>query len=142
MAITVRHSLMRFSRTMSVTISIIHLPVWKEISQHLHVVECVQDGGTPIDGRVRIEFLGLSEIAARRLVNTVMPCVHCQADNFCLRKRDTDTWDQGRLYYAPACPLTRRIGCSRGRAAELEYERFKAFVGKDMKPQVQLGLFG
>jgi hypothetical protein len=127
---------------MSVTISIIHLPVWEEISQYLHVVEAAQDGGTNEDPRIRIEFLGLSEAAARRLVNTVLPCVHCGADNFCLRKRETDNWDVGRLYYAPACPLARRVGCSRGRAAELEYERFKAYVGRNAVLYAQLSLFG
>ena len=126
---------------MSITVSILHLPVWEEISQYLHVVEAPQDAGSQDDPRIRIEVLGLSEAAVRRLVNTVMPCVHCGADNFCLRRRTPDTFDQGRLYSAPACPLSRRVGCSRGRAAELEYERFKAFIGRNMVPYAQLALF-
>lgn len=125
---------------MSVTVSIVGTEIWKEISQYLHIVECAADGGVA-DPRIRIEFLGMSEVATRKLVNFVMPCVHCERPNFPLRRRETDTWDQGRLYYAPACPLAKSVACSRGRAAELEYERFKAFVGRDMKPQSQLSLF-
>lgn len=119
--------------------SIIFHPVWSEIEPHLHIVDCAQDGGVD-DPRIRIEFLGLTEQQVRRYVNVVMPCVHCLADNFPLRRRDTDAFDQGRLYYAPACPLSRSVRCSRGRAAELEYERFKGIDGKPITA-AQLSLF-
>lgn len=120
-------------------ISIIFTDVWPELREHLHVVDCAQDGGLE-DSRIRIEFLGLTEAQVRRLVNVKMPCVHCLAENFPLRRRETDAFDQGRIYYAPACPLTRSVRCSRGRAAELEYERFKAIGGTPITT-AQLSLF-
>lgn len=121
--------------------SIIFLPEWKELEPHLHVVDCAQDGGTIDDPRIRIEFLGLTEAQVRRLINVKMPCVHCCAENFPLRRRETDTFDQGRIYYAPACPIQRRIACSRGRAAELEYERFKGISIRGPLQTAQLSLF-
>lgn len=125
---------------MSITVSLVFEPIWEEISTHLHVVECAPDGGHE-DPRIRIEFLGLSERQMRELVRLEMPCVHCERPNHPLRRREGDAWDMGRLYYAPACPITVRIACSRGRAAELEYERFKSFVGKSLRPVVQMSLF-
>jgi hypothetical protein len=125
---------------MSVTISIARTEVWKEISQYLHIVECAQDGGVD-EPRIRIEFLGMPESLMRRMVNVSMPCVACERPNFPLRRREGDAWDQGRLYYAPCCPISIRIACSRGRAAELEYERFRGMIGKEVRPQNQLSLF-
>lgn len=115
--------------------------VWPKIEPYLHVVECAQDGGIT-DPRIRIEFLGLPERLARELVNVIMPCVACERPNHPLRIREGDAWDMGRLYYAPACPLTTRIACSRGNAAMLEYERFKGIASGRMKPTAQLSLFG
>ena len=119
-------------------ISIIFDPVWKRIEPFLHVVECAQDGG--IDTRIRIEFLDVPERLARELVMHCMPCVSCLRPNHPLRHRDGDFWD--RLYYAPTCALTTRMACSRGRAAELEYERFKGIAGRPVRPVAQLSLFG
>lgn len=122
--------------------SLVNLPEWKEISSYLHVVDCPHDGGDA-DGRIRIEFLHLPARRMRELVKITMPCVACQRPIFPLRLRKGDAWDGGRLYYACACPIGVSIACSRGRAAELEYERFKGIVaGMPAKPNPQLGLFG
>lgn len=125
---------------MAITVSLIFQPVWSRIRDHLHIVECPQDGGAVNDPRIRIEFLGLSEKAARELVTVTMPCVACERPNFPLRIREGDAWDMGRLYYAPTCPITTRMACSRGRAAELEYERFKG-LRLSRPVSAQLALF-
>ena len=120
---------------MAITVSLIFMPCWVRIARHLHVVDCAQDGGD----RIRIEFLDLPESLMHDLVKIEMPCVACERPNHPLRRREGDAWDMGRLYYAPACPLRIRLACSRGRAAELEYERFK---GVDVhRPIAQLSLF-
>ncbi len=119
-----------------ISISIVHEPVWPRLEPYLHVVECAQDGGVD-DPRIRIEFLDLPDRLARELVNYVMPCVACQRPNLPLRRREGDGWD--RLYYAPSCPIAVRMACARGRAAALEYERFKA--PQSNRPPAQLSLF-
>lgn len=119
--------------------SLIFLPCWTDLKPYLHIVECARDGGVD-EPRIRIEFLGLPERLMRELVGVTMPCVACERPNFPLRRREGDAWDMGRLYYAPACPIAVRMGCSRGRAAELEYERFKG-LERDPRPVAQLPLF-
>ena len=120
------------------TISIIHEPVWKRIEPFLHIVECAQDGGLD-EPRIRIEFLRLPEQVARELVMYSMPCVACQRPNHPLRRRVGDDWD--RLFYAPTCPITVRMSCSRTRAAELEYDRFKGIAIGRIPNAAQLSLF-
>jgi hypothetical protein len=122
-----------------IVVSITNEPIWDRLREYLHIVECAADGGLT-EARIRIEFLGLPESLMHELVKVEMPCVSCERPNHPLRRREGDAWDQGRLYYAPACPITVRMSCSRGRAAELEYERFK---GLSMTPRevTQLSLF-
>lgn len=112
--------------------------IWPQISPYLHIVECAEDGG-PDEPRIRIEFLDVPERLSRELVMHEMPCVSCLRPNHPLRRREGDGWD--RLYYAPTCQLTTRMRCSRGRAAMLEYQRFRALIGKSLRPAVQLSLF-
>lgn len=120
--------------------SIMFEPVWNRVKQYLHVAPYAPDGGHD-DPRIRIEFLHLPEKLAREVVMTVMRCVHCQRPIHPLRHREGDDWD--RLFYAPTCPIHVRVACSRGRAAELEYERFKGLdLGKLKGPSPQLELFG
>lgn len=122
-----------------IVVSITNEPIWDRLAEYLHIVECAADGGIA-EPRIRIEFLGLPEPFMRELVTIEMPCVSCERPNHPLRRREGDAWDMGRLYYAPACPIVVRMACSRGRAAELEYERFK---GISVTPKViaQLSLF-
>jgi hypothetical protein len=122
---------------MAIMVSLIFSPVWDRVKSYLHVVECAQDGGVT-DPRIRIEFLDLPERLARELVMIELPCVACERPNHPLRRREGDDWD--RLYYAPTCPITVRMSCSRGRAAELEYERFKGLVANP-RTTAQLSLF-
>ncbi len=122
-----------------ITTSIVFTPAWAQLEPFLHVVECAQDGGLH-EARIRIEFLDLPEQLARELVMFEMPCVDCGRPNHPLRRRQGDHWD--RLYYAPTCPITVRMRCSRGRAAELEYERFKGILSSRLpRPGAQLSLF-
>lgn len=123
---------------MAIGISIVFTPVWKRLQEYLHIVECAEDGGIT-DPRIRIEFLDLPERLARELVTYQMPCVACERPNHPLRRREGDDWD--RLYYAPTCPLTTRMSCSRGNAAMLEYERFKGLLLFPPMPPAQLSLF-
>jgi hypothetical protein len=120
-----------------ISTSIIFEPVWAKIEPYLHVVEYDRDGGHE-DPRIRIEFLDVPEKLSRELVMATMRCVHCQRPIHPLRRRDGDDWD--RLFYAPTCPITVRMSCSRGRAAELEYERFKG-LKHHTRPSAQLALF-
>jgi hypothetical protein len=122
---------------MAITVSLIFHPIWPRIREYLHVVECAEDGG--VDTRIRIEFLDVPERLARECVMIEMPCVACERPNHPLRRRKTDYWD--RIYYAPACALMIDIACSRGRAAELEYERFKGTQIEHAMSHRQLALF-
>ncbi len=117
-----------------IDVSIVFAPVWDQVKGYLHVVE----HGDPRDPQVRIEFLDVPERLARELVMYEMRCVSCLRPNHPLRRREGDDWD--RLYYAPACALHVRTSCSRSRAAELEYERFKG-MKLGPRPTQQLALF-
>lgn len=121
---------------MSIVVSIVHEPIWKKLEPYLVVDIYDKDGGHE-DPRIRIGFDDLPEALGRELAFFVMPCVTCQRPNHPLRRREGDEWT--RLYYAPCCPLSVRVACSRGRAAHLEYERFKGV--KAARPDVQLALF-
>lgn len=94
--------------------SIIHEPIWAKLEPYLHLVEH--------GDQVRIDFLDVPEHLAHQLVMITMPCVNCRRPNHPLRRREGDEWT--RLFYAPTCPLRVRMGCSRSRAAWLEYQRF------------------
>jgi len=118
---------------MAIEISIVFHPIWKRLEPYLLVDVYDKDGGHD-DPRIRIGFPDLPENFGRELVFLEMPCVTCRRPNHPLRRREGDGFD--RLYYAPTCPLTVRMACSRSRAAELEYERFKGI----RRPDFQLAL--
>jgi len=122
---------------MSVTTSIVFLPAWEKIKGYLVVDIYDKDGGHK-DPRIRIGFDDLPEAMGRELSFLEMPCVSCQRPIHPLRRRVTD--DFTRLFYAPTCPVTVRIACSRTRSAELEYQRFKGLQVR-MEPDRQLSLF-
>ena len=123
---------------MAITTSLIYTPIWSRLEPHLVVDVYDKDGGHK-DPRIRIGFDDLPEAWSRELVFFEMPCVSCLRPNHPLRRRIDDPWS--RLYYAPACPVHVNIACSRTRAAELEYERFKAIGSGAARPAVQLALF-
>lgn len=116
--------------------SIVFHPIWQKLHPYLLVDIYDRDGGHK-DPRIRIGFVDLPETFSHELVMLVMPCVHCERPNHPLRRRETDDWT--RLYYGPCCPLAVRVSCSRGRAAELEYERFKGLPPP--RASAQLSLF-
>lgn len=120
---------------MSLTTSIVFLPCWEKLRDYLVVDVYDKDGGHA-DPRIRIGFDNLPERYGREIALLEMPCVACGSANHPLRRRQGD--DYTRLYYAPTCPLTVRMACSRTRAAELEYERIK---GIRIAVRVQMELF-
>lgn len=115
--------------------SLLHHEIWPQIANHLKVTEYDRDGGHD-DPRHRIEFLSLPEILGRRAAFVQMPCVCCGRPINPLRRREGDGWD--RLYYAPCCPVSVRVACSRGAEARAEYERF---VACDKRTEAQLSMF-
>lgn len=137
----IRMSEWRVTLTPVIGTSIVFLPVWEKIAPNLLVDIYSRERGVR-EPRIRIGFVDLPESLSREIVMLVMPCVCCERPIHPLRKRLTDTWDGGRIYYAPTCPLTVRIGCSRSRAAELEYERFVGiWSGRGIREDTQLVLF-
>ena len=112
---------------MAIDISIMFLPAWKELEPYLVVDVYDKDGGHK-DPRIRIGFDDMPEPLGMRMAFLEMPCVTCRRPNHPLRRREGDTYS--RLYYAPACMLAVRMACSRSRAPELEYERFKGLIGR------------
>lgn len=123
---------------MSIVTSIIFAPVWRELEPYLVVDVYDRDGGHE-NPRIRIGFADLPDRLGRRLQMFEMPCVTCQRPIHPLRRRKGDGFD--RLYYAPTCALTTRVECSRSRAAELEYERFKGIKDGGTRQTSQLQLF-
>jgi hypothetical protein len=73
----------------------------------------------------------------RRALDFEMPCVACGRMNHPFRERGPG----GHVYYAPTCPLTVNIGCSRGKAARDEYNRVTAAVEPRKAQKAQGDLF-
>jgi hypothetical protein len=121
---------------MAIDVSIIFLPAWTELEPYLVVDVYDKDGGH-VDPRIRIGFADMPESLGRRMAFLEMPCVTCRRPNHPLRRREGDPWS--RLFYAPTCPLAVRVACSRSRAAELEYERFKG-IATPVRATAQLSL--
>lgn len=121
---------------MAIDISIIFTPHWPQLEPYLVVDVYDKDGGH-VDPRIRIGFDDMPEPLGQRMAFIEMPCVTCRRPNHPLRRREGDTFE--RLYYAPTCPIAIRMACSRSRAAELEYERFKG-IAAVKKPPTQLSL--
>jgi hypothetical protein len=118
-----------------ITTSILFLPVWERLHPYL-VIDIYDKDGGHVDPRIRIGFDNLPEAFGRELSFLEMPCVSCGRPNHPLRRREGDDWT--RLFYAPTCALAVRLACSRTRAAELEYERFKSV--SPARPDSQLTL--
>lgn len=124
---------------MAIDISIIFLEVWPRLQPYLVIDEYDRDGSA-IEPRIRIGFDNMPLELGREMSFVSMPCVACGAANHPLRVRVGD--DTSRLYYGPACPVAVRPACSKGRAATLEYERFKGLASAGAaRPGNQLTLF-
>lgn len=120
---------------MSIGTSIVFHPVWPRLEAHLVIDIYDRDGGHE-DPRIRIGFDDLPEAFGRELAFITMGCVACGRPIHPLRRRQGDEWT--RLFYAPTCPLAVRIACSRTRAAELEYERFRGIHHHRQTSQLDL----
>lgn len=127
-----------YRRCMALDVSLVFLPIWSQLKPYLKIDLCPRDGGSIEDPRIRIGFEDLPEALGRQATFISMPCVSCLTAMHPLRKRRGDY--ATRLYYACACPVAVRPECSKGRAAMLEYERFKG-ISIDERPAPQLSLF-
>lgn len=124
---------------MAIDISIIFLEAWPRLQPYLVIDEYNRDGSAE-DPRIRIGFDNMPIEFGHEMSFISMPCVACGAANHPLRQRVGDGLD--RLYYAPCCPVAVRPACSKGRAATLEYERFKGLASAGAaRPGNQLTLF-
>jgi len=123
---------------MALDISLVFLPAWDRIKEYLTIEQCVRDGSSVDDPRIRIGFDGLPELLGREMTHVQMQCVCCLRPIFPLRRREGDSFT--RLYYGCSCPVALRPACSKSRASALEYQRFKA-VTVAPRPPAQLDLF-
>lgn len=121
---------------MAIDVSLIFLPAWERLKPYL-LIDSYDRDGSAVEPRIRIGFVDLPDALGREMSFVTMACVACGAANHPLRKRVGDGFD--RLYYAPACPVAVRPACSKGRAANLEYQRFMGLG--NTKPATQLALF-
>lgn len=101
--------------------------VWPAIRQYLKIEKYSPDGGHRRP-RIRIEWTSMPLALAVMVIKETMPCVACGRDiNFVRQRTPAKRGDHvGHLYYAPCCPLTVSIGCSRGNAARDEYNSVRA----------------
>lgn len=120
---------------MAIEISLVFLPEWERLKPYL-VIDLYDRDGSAREPRIRIGFDDMPDSLGREMAMLIMPCVTCQRPNHPLRRREGDPWS--RLYYGPCCPVAQRPACSKGRAASLEYERFKGVEAK--RPSQQLSL--
>ena len=124
---------------MAIDISLVFLAEWPLLKPYLVIDEYDRDGSAD-DPRIRIGFDNMPLELGRTMSFVSMPCVACGTANHPLRVRVGD--DTSRLYYAPCCPVAVRPACSKGRAATLEYERFKGLAAMGAaRPGNQLTLF-
>jgi len=117
---------------MSVPNSITFHPLWPELQPYVKDEPAPDAKGRK--SRVRLELVGLPDHLARKALKMEVACVSCGQPIFPIRarrgapKRGEEEHAPGipkHLYIAVACPLQVSIGCSRGRAASVEYSRIE-----------------
>ncbi len=108
--------------------SIVFHPLWPKLHRYFRVEVYDKDGGHR-QPRIRIELTKMPEKLREKALALQMPCVACGQPMHPIRARG-----DGALYYAAACPLDVNIGCSRGKAAKLEYNRIRAVFRPDLLP--------
>lgn len=100
--------------------------LWHSLKPYVVVEECK-------DGRARLELKPLPKDLRTEALRIKCPCVSCGASIHPIRNRRSKNQRSktasAHLYIGVACPLSQRIGCSRGKAASLEYTRIRAAVG-------------
>lgn len=101
--------------------------LWPSLKPHVVVEECK-------DGRARLELNNsLSRTLLTDALRMCVCCVACGADIHPVRSRKRPGNKRSKvvghgLYLAVACPLPKRIGCSRGKEARSEYTLIRAAV--------------
>lgn len=104
--------------------------LYKKLEPFLKIEVYAPDGGHK-HPRVRIEWKTIPPLLLAQALAATMPCVACGSSIAFVRQRKTSgRGSTGRFYYAPTCPLTVSIGCSRGAAARDEYLAVRAEQGK------------
>jgi hypothetical protein len=120
--------------------TILEHPLWPLLRTMIRIEVYGRDGG-PDRPRWRLEVDPPTPAAGRVLLLVTMPCVSCGATISPIRQRAARTRDRGHFYFAPTCPLSVSLGCSRGRAAHAEYERVKLDVEQAQQQLVLEGMF-
>lgn len=106
--------------------SVIELPIWKEIRPYVVIEKYARDGGSEALARHRIEVRALPWDLRSRALATTMPCVSCGRAIHPFRDRlgaPKHGRSHGHVYYAACCPLETNLACSHGAEARDEYVR-------------------
>lgn len=114
--------------------SIVVQPLWQQVKSYFKIEVYARDGGHK-KPRVRIEVLRMPPALEAQALGLTMPCVACGADIHPIRSRKPPGNKRGaarHAYYAPCCPLSVNVGCSRGGAARDEYIRVKHILRPDL----------
>jgi len=109
--------------------------IFEAIQPYLRIQPYRRDSGAR-KVRHRIEFYGVPRELIIRAIAATMPCVSCgdPIHPFRVRKTGRDhrmPEDHHGFYFACACPLDKRIACSRTAAAAQEYEAVVRRLGPD-----------
>lgn len=105
--------------------SIVQHPDFARLRPFIRVIPTGKDGSV-LHPRNRIELSSEAPPEVRKLALSIrIPCVCCGRiiAPFRRRKAPNDRAPTPAIYFAAACPLRLRVGCSRGRAASEEYAR-------------------
>lgn len=110
--------------------SITQLPEWDALIRPYVKIEYYGRDGGPVKPRFRIE-MGLPPAPVVAVwLGLRTACVDCGALVAPLRARKgaNKRGAPRGFYYAPSCPLSVNVACSRSRAAHEEYERVRSVV--------------
>lgn len=113
--------------------SITNHVIWDKVKPFVDVQVYAPDGGHK-NPRVRIELRRVPVDLAGEFLAATMPCVCCGNTIHPIRHRAAPTkrGAAGNLYYAPSCPLSVSVGCSRGSEARDEYSLIKSIFRPDL----------
>lgn len=103
-------------------------PIWSDLAPYIRIEIYGRDGG-PHHPRHRIEVDTLPPALRARALRVRVPCVACGQPIHPIRARKSAKGN-GHLYYAPCCPLSVRIACSRGDQARDNYVDVRAAVDR------------
>lgn len=109
--------------------SITATKIWPKLKKYVRIEKYKPDGGYA-KPRIRIEINALPAGLKTWALITEMPCVACGAKINPIRSRRIGgrPHASGHLYYAPTCPLSKNVGCSRGAKAHEEYDHIRELL--------------